>query len=62
MTQLSGMELLNVLVYYYTATHSMPNMDVRHMFAATSLMLRMCRRLRAVMSSVWADIALQTTN
>ena len=41
--------------------HSMPNMDVRHMFAATSLMLRMCRRLSAAMSFVWADITLPTS-
>jgi len=44
-----------------SATHSMPNMDVRHMFAATSLMLRVCRRLRAAMSFVWADITLPTS-
>jgi len=44
-----------------SATHSMPNMDVRRMFAATSLMLRMCRRLRAAMSFVWADITLPTS-
>ena len=31
------------------------------MFAATYLMLRMCRRLRAVMSFVWADITLPTS-
>ena len=45
-----------------SATHSMPNMDVRHMFTATSLslMLRVCRRLRAVMSFMWADITLPT--
>ena len=40
---------------------SMPNMDVRHMFAATSLMLRVSRRLRAAMSFVWADITLPTS-
>ena len=39
----------------------MPNMDVRHMFAATSLMLRVCRRLSAEMSFVWADITLPTS-
>jgi len=44
-----------------SATHSMPNMDVRHMFAATSLMLRVCRRLRAAMSFMWADITLPTS-
>jgi len=41
----------------------MPNMDVRRMFAATSLMLRVCHRLRAVMSFVWAYITLpKSTN
>jgi len=44
-----------------SATHSMPNMDVRHMFAATSLMLRVCRHLCAAMSFVWADITLPTS-
>jgi len=46
-----------------SATHSMPNMDVRRMFAATSLMLRRCRRLRNAnaMSFVWADIILRTS-
>jgi len=43
-----------------TATHCMPNMDVRHMFAATSLMLHVCRRLCAEMLLVWADITLPT--
>jgi len=31
------------------------------MFAATSLMLRVCRRLSAAMSFVWADITLPTS-
>jgi len=41
-----------------SATHFIPNMNVRHMFAATSLMLRVCRRLSAAMSFMWADITL----
>ena len=53
---ISGFELSTSL-----ATHSMPNMDVRHMFAAMSLMLRVCRRLSAAMSFVWADITLPTS-
>jgi len=44
-----------------SATHFMPNMEVRHMLAATSPMLRVCRRLRAVMSLMWADITLPTS-
>jgi len=39
----------------------MPNMDVRRMFAATSLMLHMCRHLCAAMSFAWADITLPTS-
>ena len=44
-----------------SATHSMPNMDMRHMFAVTSPMLHLCHCLRAVMSFVWADITLPTS-
>ena len=44
-----------------SATHAMPNMDVRRMFAATSLILHVCRCLRAVMSLVWANITLPTS-
>jgi len=36
-------------------------MDVRHMFATTSLMLCVCRRLHAAISFVWADITLPTS-
>ena len=44
-----------------SAMHSMPNMDVRHMFAVTSLMLPVCRHLRVAMSFVWAAITLPTS-
>jgi len=44
-----------------STTHSTPNMDVRHMFTTTSLMLCVCRRLHAAISFVWADITLPTS-
>ena len=44
-----------------SATHSMPNMEMRHnMFAVMSLMCACCR-LHAAMSFVWADITLPTS-
>ena len=43
-----------------SATHPMPNMDMRHTSTTTFLMLRVCRRLCAAMSFVWVDITWPT--